>query len=309
MKKELPLVSIVTPSFNKGRFIEETILSVKNQTYPRIEHIIMDGDSTDDTIEVLKKYEGTYDMQWVSEPDEGQSDAINKGWKMAKGEILAFLNADDTYLPRAVETAVKFLTDHPDVSMIYGDCNIINESGETTGTYQTKEFNLRELVCGINMVPQPTVFFRREVLDEVGYLDTNLYIGMDSDFWLRVGLKFKVQRIPHLLANFREYPETKCASEFYRFWPEYLYTLNKTFSNPELPLEIKSVKGRAYSCAYSHISFRSFQRPYMKWTIHHLLKSLVLDPWGNPYRMGNPYRIINRLGKWIIYRLSREGKS
>ena len=126
MKEELPLVSVVTPSYNKGAFIEETILSVKNQTYPRIEHIIIDGGSTDNTIDVIKKYEGTYNMHWVSEPDNGQSDAVNKGWRMARGEILGWLNSDDTYMPWAVETAVKFLTGHPNVSVVYGNCNIIN---------------------------------------------------------------------------------------------------------------------------------------------------------------------------------------
>jgi len=297
MKEEPPLVSIVTPSFNKGRFIEETILSIKNQTYPRIEHIIIDGGSTDNTIDIIKKYEGTYNMRWVSEPDKGQADAINKGWRMAKGEILAYLNADDTYTPWAVETAVKYLTEHPDVYMVYGDCNIINERGEVIGRDEAEEFDLRKAICLTCSVPSTTIFFRRRVLNKIGFIDTNLYIGMDYDFWLRVGLKFKVQRIPHLLANFRSYPATKCASEFYRFWPEYLYILNKTFSNPELPPEIKSVKGRAYSYAYSHISFHNFQMPYMKWTIHHLLKSLILDPWGNPYK------IINRFSRWLFHRL------
>ncbi len=124
MTGELPLVSIVTPSLNQGRFIQETILSVKDQTYPNIEHIIVDGGSTDGTLDIIKKYEGTYKMRWVSEPDSGQSDAINKGWRMAKGEILAYLNSDDTYMPWAVETAVELFSEHPDVAIIVGagDC-------------------------------------------------------------------------------------------------------------------------------------------------------------------------------------------
>lgn len=113
MDKELPLVSIVTPSYNKGCFIEETILSVKNQTYPYIEHIVMDGGSTDGTLDILRKYANN--ITWLSEPDEGQSDAINKGWRRAKGQILGWLNADDTYMPWAVQTAVEFLAENPDV--------------------------------------------------------------------------------------------------------------------------------------------------------------------------------------------------
>src|SRR4030042_2589290 len=138
MDNELPLVSIVTPSYNKARFIEETILSVKNQTYPRIEHIIIDGGSTDGTLDIIRKYSDS--LTWISEPDKGQSDAINKGWKMSKGEILAYLNADDTYMPRAVETAVKFLADNMDVGLVYGECNIINEHGKVIGKYVADEF-------------------------------------------------------------------------------------------------------------------------------------------------------------------------
>ncbi len=302
MKSNYLKVSIITPSYNQAQFLEKTIQSVLNQDYPNIEYIIIDGGSTDGSVDIIRKYEHRL-AYWVSEPDRGQSHAINKGFQKATGEILAWLNSDDTYLPWTVKTAVEFLIGHPEVYMIYGDCNEINESGETTGSYQTKEFNLNELVCGINMVPQPTVFFRREILKKVGYLDTNLHIGMDHDFWLRVGLKFKVQHIPYLLANFRFYPETKCALKFYRFWPEYLYILNKTFSNPELPLDIKHVKSRAYNYAYSHLSFRNFQRPYIKWTARHLLKSLVLNPWGNSYR------IISRLCKWVAYRFHRRGQS
>src|SRR4030042_1306962 len=122
MNDEDPLVPIVPPSLNKGRFIEETILSIKNQTYPRIEHIVIDGGSTDETLDILKKYSNS--LIWISEPDKGQSDAINKGWRMAKGDILGWLNADDTYMPWAVETAVRFFAENPDVGMVYGRCNI-----------------------------------------------------------------------------------------------------------------------------------------------------------------------------------------
>ena len=151
-----PLVSIVTPSYNKGSFVEETILSIKNQTYPHIEHIVMDGGSTDGTLDIMRKYSDS--ITWISEPDKGQSDAINKGWRMAKGEILAYLNADDTYMPWAVETAMKFLEQNPDLDMVYGDCNIINEQGTVIDRYPSTEFDLIKLASSQNMIPQPTVF-------------------------------------------------------------------------------------------------------------------------------------------------------
>ena len=276
MKQELPLVSIVTPSYNKGAFIEETILSIKNQTYPRIEHIVIDGGSTDNTIEILKKYKGTYIMQWISEPDQGGADAINKGWRMSHGQILAYLHADDTYIPNAVEVAVQFLSEHPEVSMVYGDSTVIDEHNRLLYFYRSRQFNLKELVCGISM-PPPTLILRREVLSEAGYLDTDLY-GWDYYFWLRVGLRLKVQQIPYLLTNYRHYPGTKSSSESYRFYPEYLYMLDKIFTNYALPDEIKSVRNQAYSYAHLRIGLQYLGQHQWEQALKHLMKSAILYP-------------------------------
>jgi len=243
MNQELPLVSIVTPSYNKGLFIEETILSVKNQTYPHIEHIVVDGGSTDETLDILRKYSNS--LVWISEPDEGQSDAINKGWRMSRGEILAYLNADDTYMPWAVETAVSFLVQHPDVAMVYGDCNVVDENGEVTQRFQGEEFDLKKLLC-TDIVPQPTAFFRREVVEKVGYLDPDLHLAMDYDLWVRIGLKFKMQSLHQCLASFRLYPGTKSMSYRNKFYAEHFVILDKVFSSPQLPREIESLKNRVY---------------------------------------------------------------
>jgi glycosyltransferase involved in cell wall biosynthesis len=278
MKEELPLVSIVTPSYNKGKFIEETILSIKTQTHPQIEHIIIDGGSTDDTINILKKYEGTYNMQWLSEPDEGQSDAINKGWRMAKGEILAYLNADDTYLPEAVETAAKFLLEHPDIMMVYGRCNIINESSEVIGQSPAKEFDWEDTLCRGGMIPQPTAFFRRKILHEIGYLNTNLHMSMDLDLWIRIGLKFKMKCIPKHLANFRLCLGTKSMDDAYKFGHEHLYILSKTFSNAELPKEVRALKRKAYSYAHLSIGVSYYKQRQIKQARRHFIRTITLYP-------------------------------
>ena len=282
---ESPLVSVVTPSYNTGAFIEETILSVKNQTYPHIEHIIMDGGSTDNTLDIIRKYEGTYNMRWVSEPDKGQSDAINKGWKMARGEIIGWLNSDDTYLPYAVDTAVKYLNDYPDVGMVYGECNIINECNQVTGRCEARAFDLKEMLHQGNMVPQPTVFLRREVLEEVGQLDTKLHFAMDFDLWIRIALKFKIAYIPQYLANFRLCPGTKSGDEAHKFALDQLAVLDKLFSDPELPEEVRALRNRAYSCVNFKIGTGYHSQRQMKSARKYLMKSVRL----NPRKLIDPY--------------------
>ena len=270
------MVSIVTPSYNKGSFIEETILSVKNQTYPHIEHIVVDGGSTDETLDILRKCDDS--LIWISEPDEGQSDAINKGWRRAKGEILAYLNADDIYMPWAIQTAVEYLVENPDVGMVYGGCNLINERGQVAGQYPTKEFELRQILCGFCIVPQPSVFLRRAVLDEVGYLDTNLHMAMDLDLWIRIGLKFKVQYIPQVLASFRCYPSTKSSSNTSGFWHDRFTILDKTFSNPDLSDKTRALRNRAYRYAHFEMGLGYYRNRQMKEARRHLIKSIILSP-------------------------------
>lgn len=296
MNEKIPLVSIITPSYNKGPFIEETILSIKNQNYPNLEHIIIDGGSSDNSIEIIKKYHGTYNMKWVSEHDEGQSDAINKGWGMANGEILGYLNADDTYMPWTIESAVKHLMENPNVCMVYGDCNIINEDNNILNHHQAREFNLKEIVMGIS-APTPTLIFHRELLNYVGLLEQNLCISWDCEFWLRVGLNFKVQRIPVVLTNFRFYPGTKCASESFKSYPERLYILNKLFSYSTIPNEIEIVRGQAYSYAYFECGISFLKQCQIGQALKALLKSFMLDP---RYVLKGSGRVIGNLKNFII---------
>ena len=211
LSKIKPLVSIITPSYNQGRFIEETIKSVLSQEYSNLEYIIIDGGSSDETLNILEKYSSR--LKWISEPDKGQSDAINKGLKMARGEIVAWLNSDDTYEPGAVEKAISFMTNNPEAALVYGHAGIIDEAGSRVRQFEaTEPFNLWRLIYVWDYIMQPTTFFRKCALEQVGYLKEELNWCMDWDLWMRLGKEFPVGFIPEILANNREYAETKTST-------------------------------------------------------------------------------------------------
>lgn len=206
-----PLVSIITPSYNQARFIEATINSVLSQNYPHIEYLIIDGGSTDGTLDILLRYEGR--LRWLSEPDTGQSEAINKGFRIAQGEVVAWLNSDDTYLPGTVTKVVDYLESHPEVMMVYGEGYEIDALGRIRQRFPaTEPFNLWRLIYYTDYILQQTVFIRREVFNEIGMLDESLHYGMDWDLFIRVGKRFKVAYIPEYLANLREHSATKSST-------------------------------------------------------------------------------------------------
>ena len=208
MKTNKPLVSIVTPSFNQGRFIEDTILSVKNQDYTNIEHIIVDGGSTDNTLEILKKYESTYNMRWISEPDEGQSDAVNKGFRMAKGEIIGWLNSDDVYFTRdVISYVVEQFMKNPDVDVIYGNDALINENNTIFAVRKLFDWDYNKLLRGLS-ISQPATFFRRKVVLN-NPLRKDLHFSMDFEFWLRLGKKYKFLHVKKILAGNRIHRKRK----------------------------------------------------------------------------------------------------
>jgi len=204
--RSLPLVTIVTPSYNQGRFIEETILSVLNQDYPNIEYLVMDGGSRDSTLEILKKYSDR--VSFVSEKDCGQSHAINKGFKRATGEILAFLNSDDTYRPGAVSTAVRALEENPEAPMVYGEGFHVREDGSIMERYPTEPFSFQRLreTC---FICQPTTFMRRSAIQAIGYVNEALHYCMDYDLWIRLSKLGTPIYINQCLANSRLHADTK----------------------------------------------------------------------------------------------------
>ena len=208
MNESLPLVSIVTPSYNQGEFIEDTLLSVKNQDYPNIEHIVVDGGSIDNTLKNLKKYEGTYNMRWISEPDEGQSDAVNKGFRMVNGEIIGWINSDDGYFDvSAISSVVKYFDKYKDADVIYGNVVRIEENNLILYIIKVRKFDYNYLKKSC-FLEQPAVFFRRKITDKF-QLNTSLNISMDYDFWLRIGKKHGFQYVNRIFAVDRTHKKRK----------------------------------------------------------------------------------------------------
>jgi glycosyltransferase involved in cell wall biosynthesis len=219
----LPLVTIVTPSFNQADFLEAAIQSVLGQIYPRIEYIIMDGGSTDGSLDVIQKYAGKLGY-WESTKDKGQTDAINKGFNRAGGDILAWLNSDDTYAtPQAVADAVNFLLANPHVAMVYADCNFIDEEGRTIGRFASRQTDYAKLRRGYVHIPQQTMFFRARYWKELGPLDPSFYFAMDYDLWVRIAKHAPIKYLPgRTWANFRIHTSSKTNVNDGRGWKEML---------------------------------------------------------------------------------------
>lgn len=240
MKK--PLVSIITPSYNQGQFIEQTLKSVASQTYKNYEHIIIDGGSTDNTIEILKKYQEKYPkkIKWISEKDKGQSDAINKGLKMAKGEILTWLNSDDYYFPDTLEKVVDYFEENKSCFWLSGDYIVVNEKGKQIHSFVRyyKKF-LRFLpffptIYIANFINQPSTFFTREVFEKVGKLNIDLKYEMDYEYWLRmIKAGFKNFYINISLSYFRIHKSSKGGADFEKQFNEEL-EVQKKFCNNRL---------------------------------------------------------------------------
>jgi glycosyltransferase involved in cell wall biosynthesis len=216
-----PLISVVTPSFNQARFLERTMESVLGQDYPHIEYVVVDGGSTDASPEIIRKYASRL-AWWVSEPDTGQTDAINKGFAHARGDILAWLNSDDTWLPGAAAAAVEAFSQYPDCGLIYGAANYIDEQDRVIGRFPAAQTDHRLLRQGYVHIPQQAAFFRADLWRTVGPLDPSFYFAMDYDLWTRIAGSARLKFIPHVWANFRIHGAAKTIASDERCWPEML---------------------------------------------------------------------------------------
>lgn len=194
--------SLITPSLNQGRFIERAIQSVLSQNYPDLEYLVIDGGSNDGTLDILRRYEGR--LYWLSEPDVGQSQAINKGFRMSTGEIIGWLNADDELVPDVLFIVSDFFSRHPEAHFVYGEALTIDEWGRSYGRRgNIKPAHSTKLATVGNFIVQPAAFWRVGLLTEVGYLDESLHYCLDYEYWLRVAQNYSLYYLPTILAKER----------------------------------------------------------------------------------------------------------
>lgn len=200
-------VTIVTPSLNQGPFIERAVRSVIAQNVPDLEYVVVDGGSTDETLDVIRRFEDR--LRWTSEPDRGQAHAVNKGIAATDGEVIGWLNSDDVYYPGSIRSAVDLLAARPELDVVYGDGEFVDVGGAPVEPYYTEAWDL-ERFTSMCFVCQPTAFFRRRVVERHGLLDERLHYCLDYEFWLRLGLGGAAfAYLPRLQAGYRVYPGTK----------------------------------------------------------------------------------------------------
>jgi glycosyltransferase involved in cell wall biosynthesis len=249
--------SIVTPSFNQGAFIGEALLSVKNQNYGGVEQLVIDGGSHDGTITTLRHYsdeEGWSHLHWISEPDRGQSDALNKGFAKAKGDIVGWLNSDDRYRPSCFERVAEVFQRHPEVDVVYGDYTFIDETGRVSQIRREIAFNPFILLHHrVLYIPTTATFFRRRVFEEGNRLDERLHYALDFEFFMRLAIGgYKFRHVSALLADFR------------------MHEASKTCTAPDRQLEEKQQVTQRYSRL-----LRKMRPPVVRQAALVLLRSLA----------------------------------
>ena len=270
---ESPYFSVITPSFNQAAFIEDTIRAVLWQGFPSFEHIVVDGGSTDGTLEVLRRYPH---LRWISEPDKGQSDALNKGLRMARGKVVAWINSDDFHLPGAFQTTYEWFADHPQESLIMGDCLWIYEQSGRQFVLMNRERHFEELLRYWDDYVYPAqqaLFFKRDLLDRAGLIDTHLHYGMDCDFWMRLTRLQAIRHTPRVLAAYRFHAQAKggSADSWEPFYPDFQTIFHRyrgmsqdstlrTHTDPLLSIALPLRKERTQEAGQVRETIRSISR-------------------------------------------------
>jgi glycosyltransferase involved in cell wall biosynthesis len=271
-----PLVSIVTPSYNQVDFLEHTMRSVLSQDYPQVEYLVADGGSTDGSVELIQRYAHQLEW-WVSEPDRGQAEAINKGLRRAQGEIVAWLNSDDLYWPGAVSEAVAALETHPEAGFVYANATSIDGSGRPFNDMIFKPYDLDDLLC-FNIICQPAVFMRHDVLQTAGYLQSEFHYLLDHSLWVRMARLAPMTHIPSFWAFARYHPAAKNIALAAEFGDEAFRILNWARDAPDLAARIERQEGRVLAGANRYRARYLLDAGKGRQALQDYLRSLRLHP-------------------------------
>jgi glycosyltransferase involved in cell wall biosynthesis len=295
----LPLVSIITPAYNRAGYLKETIESVLTQDYPKIEYIVLDDGSTDNTREVLEKYTGR--LIWETHPNMGEHRTVNKGWSMAHGEIVVVVNSDDTLLPGAVSIAVAFMQAHPDILVAYPDWNYIGPDSEFISHVQVPEYDYLYMLKRYHSSVNSGAFIRRKAFELAGMRDPDFKYVADFEYWLRLGLYGEFARIPKTLATWRMHPTSALISNRGKAMAdEHTRLLEKLYSRPDLPPEVRKVRKEAYSSAHYYAVLTAGSS---RWEARkHCLKSFLYHP---PSFFGNYEKLMMALSLMLPGPLSK----
>ena len=271
-----PLVSIITPSYNQAEYLEFSLRSVLEQDYPALEYLVVDGGSQDGSLEILQRYAHRLSW-WVSEPDRGQAEAINKGFARARGEFVAWLNSDDLYLPGAVQQAVQALQAHPEAGLVFGEALTIDPAGRPLNRLSFGDWGLEDLMR-FRILCQPAVFMRRAVLERAGYLDDSFHFMLDHQLWLRLAREAPLRRVPALWAAARHHPGAKNLAQAARFSPETFRVLEWMRAQPGLAAQVAADRRRVEAGAYRLSARYLLDAGRYAHSLRHYLAALRRDP-------------------------------
>jgi len=271
-----PLVSIITPSFNQAEFIEQTLQSVLQQDYAPIEYIVIDGGSTDGSIGIIEKYSDRL-AYWVSEPDQGQVDAINEGLRRATGEIVAWINSDDMYVAGAISEAVAALQTHREMGMVYGDGIMVDGNNKLLDLHTYRTYDVLDLLC-FDVLLQPTVFMRRAVLDKVGLLSDQYHMVLDHDLWIRIASEGPVLHIPSFWAVERTHEKAKTVAMTGTFVEEASELIRRAEESPVLGDLIRANERKVRASFHAFAARRMIDGGEHKKATIEIFKAYASDP-------------------------------
>lgn len=281
------LVSVITPSYNEGQFIRKTIESVVMQDYSPIEHWVIDGASTDNTLEVLEEYEDK--INYISEPDNGQAEAINKGLRLSKGDILIILNSDDYLCEGAVKSAVNHLLENPNIIAVYGEDFVVDENDNIIGQSHKRDFDAEEIICAEFILPQSSLFFRRSGIEVVGGCDRTINYCPDYNLWVKMACKFKMLHVNEVWSCFRKNPKSQVAGKRWLTTRDRRHTIADLCNHPEYSPIISRLWRRAFASIYLEEVCHCAEQYRKSKSLRLILKSISVYPlvlFSRPKRVG-----------------------